>query len=51
MCNTMYLHLHFLITFTLQGFPYGTKPGEEESVSLPNAGYTKGNYKVCTEFI
>ena len=30
----------------LQGFPYGTKPGEEERVSLPNAKYTQGNYKV-----
>jgi len=29
----------------LQGFPYGTKPGEEERVSLPNAKYTQGNYK------
>ena len=28
------------------GFPYGTKPGEEERVSLPNASYTKGNYRV-----
>ncbi len=30
----------------IQGFPYGTKPGEEERVSLPNASYTKGNYDV-----
>ena len=33
-------------TLGLQGFPYGTKPGEEERVSLPNASYTKGNYMV-----
>jgi len=32
----------------LQGFPYGTKPGEEERVSLPNAKFTQGHYKVGT---
>ena len=37
--------MHFFTC--LQGFPYGTKPGEEERVSLPNASYTKGNYNVC----
>ncbi len=34
-----------------QGFPYGTKPGEEERVSLPNAGFTKGNYRAVAELI
>jgi len=34
----------------LQGFPYGTKPGEEERVSLPNAKYTQGNYEVSDVF-
>jgi len=38
--NTCNMKLH-------QGFPYGTKPGEEERVSLPNAKYTQGNYKAC----
>ena len=33
-------------TTVLQGFPYGTKPGEEERVSLPNANFSIGNYMV-----
>lgn len=36
--------------FLLQGFPYGTKPGEEERVSLPNADYTKGNFQVSFSY-
>lgn len=36
-----------LILCHKRGFPYGTKPGEQERVSLPNASYTKGNYRVC----
>lgn len=32
-----------------RGFPYGTKPGEEERVSIPWAHLTKGNYKVRIE--
>lgn len=35
-----------LIISHKKGFPYGTKPGEEERVSLPNAKYTQGHYKV-----
>ncbi|KAI0240998.1 Paladin [Lamellibrachia satsuma] len=40
-----------LIVCQIKGFPYGTKPGEEERVSLPNASYTKGNYMVVQELV
>ena len=46
MCAAHEVTWMYLVMVLFQGFPYGTKPGEEERVSLPNAGYTKGNYKV-----
>ncbi|CAD5118609.1 DgyrCDS7293 [Dimorphilus gyrociliatus] len=40
-----------LIVCHKRGFPYGTKPGEEERVSIPWAHLTKGNYKVVQELL
>ncbi|ELT97506.1 hypothetical protein CAPTEDRAFT_103765 [Capitella teleta] len=40
-----------LIISHKKGFPYGTKPGEEERVSLPNAKYTQGHYKVVQDVV
>ena len=35
-----------LVYYHNKGFPYGAKQGEEERVSLENAAYTQGNFKV-----
>jgi len=51
MCQYQYQYIVlYRMCIFWQGFPYGTKPGEEERVSLPNAKFTQGNYKVSIWF-
>ncbi|XP_074649067.1 paladin-like [Tubulanus polymorphus] len=40
-----------LIVCHRKGFPYGTKPGEEERVSLPNAAFTKGDFQIVQRLV
>jgi len=48
--RTVVILIYYYYCCYVQGFPYGTKPGEEERVSLPNAKYTQGNYEVSVQF-
>ncbi|CAH1794464.1 unnamed protein product [Owenia fusiformis] len=40
-----------LIICHKKGFPYGTKPGEQELVSCPNATYTKGEFLIVQRLV
>ncbi|XP_013397677.1 paladin [Lingula anatina] len=40
-----------LIHGHLKGFPTGTNPGEQERVSVPNAAFTMGNFKIVSKLI
>ncbi|XP_041362865.1 paladin-like isoform X2 [Gigantopelta aegis] len=40
-----------LIFFHIRDFPYGSKPGEPERVSCPNAQYTKGEYIIVQKLV
>ncbi|XP_064624636.1 paladin-like isoform X2 [Lineus longissimus] len=40
-----------LFLFHKRGFPYGTKPGEQERISVPNAQYTKGDFQVVQTLV
>ena len=35
------------VIFFPQGFPVGSKLGEQERISVPQAEYTKGEFSVC----
>ncbi|CAG5127468.1 unnamed protein product, partial [Candidula unifasciata] len=40
-----------LLFYHMTGFPYGANPDEQERVSCPNAGYTKGEFLVVEKLV
>ncbi|XP_071106895.1 paladin-like [Haliotis cracherodii] len=40
-----------LIFYHKRGIPYGSKPGEEERVSCPNAAYTQGDFIIVQKLV
>ncbi|KAK6187559.1 hypothetical protein SNE40_005557 [Patella caerulea] len=49
--TTFALAIAGLMYHHMRAFPYGSQPGEQERVSCPNAGYTKGDYIIVLKLV